>query len=126
MTPEGKVKEIIKKVLKQWGAAYHMPVQNGMGAPTLDFNGCHRGYYFTIEAKADGEPATPRQRITMRSLAHAHASVFLIDGAGCDDMLQLLAWLADPQPCVVGRKAAHEMSKTTEPKPTKSTWDSTP
>ncbi len=59
-TPEGKVKDKIKKMLKEHGAYFHMPVQNGMGAPTLDFVGCYCSHYFAIEAKAPGKNEFPQ------------------------------------------------------------------
>ena len=51
MTPEGRVKSRLKKAIKAAEADglcvyYHMPVQNGMGAPTLDFVGCVGGRYW--------------------------------------------------------------------------------
>ena len=78
MTPEGKVKEQVKKLLKQHGAYYHMPVQNGMGAPTLDFVCCIKGRFFAIETKAPGKKPTPRQELTMTQMADAGAAVFVV------------------------------------------------
>jgi hypothetical protein len=78
MTPEGKVKDLVKKLLKQHGAYYHMPVQNGMGAPTLDFVCCFKGRYIAIETKAPGKKPTPRQELTMTQMAEAGAAVFTV------------------------------------------------
>lgn len=78
MTPEGRVKEKIKRKLKAVGAYYHMPVQNGMGAPSLDFIGCHRGRYFGIEAKAPGKLPTERQKLTMLQIVDAGGAVFVV------------------------------------------------
>ena len=80
MTPEGKVKEQIKKLLKKYGVFYHMPVMNGMGKPTLDFICCHNSRFIAIEAKAPGQKATLRQELTMQEMRNAGAYVFLIDG----------------------------------------------
>ena len=79
-TPEGKVKDAIKKYLKSVGAYYHMPVQSGMGAPTLDFVGCYKGFFFAIEAKAPGKKPTARQKLTIKEMEAAGAGVFVIDG----------------------------------------------
>jgi hypothetical protein len=87
-TPEGKVKDKIKAVLKGYHAYYHMPVQNGMGSPTLDFTGCYYGHFFGIEAKAPGKVPTKRQELTIKSMTDAGAVVFVIDG----DMHMLDAW----------------------------------
>lgn len=77
-TPEGRVKAAIKVVLKRVGMYYHMPVQNGMGAPSLDFVGCLRGRFIAIEAKAPGEKPTKRQTQTRNEMAAAGAVVFLV------------------------------------------------
>lgn len=82
MTPEGRVKAAIKKII----AAYHphvyshWPVQNGMGAPTLDCIGCVGGRYFAIEAKKPGAKPTERQEQTISQMIAAGARVFVIDG----------------------------------------------
>ena len=70
-TPEGKAKARIKKLLNKYGAYSHMPVSNGMGAPTLDFITCHRGLYLGIEAKAPGKKASARQLKTMGQITKA-------------------------------------------------------
>ena len=74
-TPEKKVKDNVIKILKAHGAYYHMPVVNGMGTPTLDFVGCHKGSFFSIETKAPGKVPTPRQLLTMRQMELDRKSV---------------------------------------------------
>ena len=97
MTPEGKVKAQVKKVLSRHGAYYHCPVQNGMGAMTLDFVGCHCGKYFTVETKAPGKHPTPRQLMTMEQVDKAGGKCFVVSN---DVQLAVLDnWLDD---------AAHE------------------
>ena len=78
-TPESRVKEKVKKVLKAHGAYWHMPVQNGMGAPSLDFVGCHFGRYYAIETKAGNKQPTPRQKLTIESIQAAGGKVFVIN-----------------------------------------------
>ena len=94
MTPEGKVKERIKAALDEAKAYYHMAVLNGMGQPTLDFTGCHRGLYFAIEAKAPGGEPTARQKHTMRQMLKARAMVFVVSDE--ESLEQLRAWLRAP------------------------------
>lgn len=110
MTPEGKVKHRIRQLLADFRPYSHAPVQNGMGKPALDFNGCHKGFYFTIEAKAPGEKATKRQTQTMREVAAAGGCVFLIDDVGCDDWEALYDWLKDPKAEVIGPQAQAAMA----------------
>jgi hypothetical protein len=86
-TPEGKVKEKVKRAFKelkqQLGIEvyYHMPVQNGMGAPTLDFVGCIRGQFFGIEAKAPGKKPTERQLMTIADMEAAGGKIYVYDGS---------------------------------------------
>lgn len=92
MTPEGKVKVKVKALLKHYGAYWHCPVQNGMGAPSLDFIGCYYGRYFGIETKAGSKQPTPRQWATMEQICKAGGATFVVNE---DQGLHLLeAWLA--------------------------------
>lgn len=77
MTPEGRTKDAVKAVLKEHGAYYHMPVQNGMGQATLDFNGCMKGRHFSIETKYN-KKLTPRQELTKADIEKAGGKVFVI------------------------------------------------
>jgi len=91
-TPEGKVKDMIKKVLKANGAWYHMPVQNGMGKPTLDFTCCYRGLFFAIEAKAPGKLMTSRQIRTCLDIKGCGGTTFVVFDE--DSMGQVVTWMA--------------------------------
>ena len=67
-TPEGIVKDQVKKVLKEYGIWYYMPIQNGMGVVGIpDFICCYNGYFVAIETKAPGKiknvSANQQQRI---------------------------------------------------------------
>ncbi len=90
-TPEGKVKARVKKLLAAHGAYWHCPVQNGMGAPSLDFVGCYRGRYFAIEAKAGNKGMTPRQETTAEEIRAAKGLVFLVNDVEGLDILE--EWL---------------------------------
>ncbi len=92
MTPEGKVKAKIKRILNRADAYYFMPVQTGYGMPTLDFLCFHLGAGFAIEAKAPGKKPTKRQEAIIHEMEYAGAQVFVIDGAeGSYDWL--INWL---------------------------------
>lgn len=52
MTPEGLVKQEIRKGLTLIGAHYYAPVVMGYGKRTVDFPGvCYKGHFIAIEAK---------------------------------------------------------------------------
>ena len=93
MTPEGKVKEKVKKILKKYSVYQHWPVLNGMGAPTLDCVGCANGRFFAIETKAANKQPKPRQEITMRDMRAAGATVFLVNEV--EGMNELESWLQE-------------------------------
>ncbi len=64
-TPEGKVKDKIKKTIKALGFWYYMPSQNGMGVSGIpDLIVCAGGLFIGIETKAPGKLAnvTPNQQ----------------------------------------------------------------
>lgn len=90
-TPENKVKEKVKKVLKAHGAYWHMPVQNGMGAPSLDFVGCHFGRYYAIETKAENKQPTPRQKLTIAAIESAGGKTFVVNEVS--GLKELEEWL---------------------------------
>lgn len=90
-TPEGKVKSAVRELLKEHGAYWHCPVQNGMGKPSLDFVGCHRGRYFAVETKADGKKMTKRQELTAEEITAAEGVVFEV--VGVSGTAALLHWL---------------------------------
>jgi hypothetical protein len=89
-TPEGKVKDAIKKFLDQQGHCwYFMPVPSGRGRPALDFVGCYKGRAFMIEAKADGGKETARQLRCRLDAQRVGCVVFVIYG---NDINALHTW----------------------------------
>lgn len=96
MTPEGRVKERTKKLLKRYNVYYHMPVQQGFGKPSLDFICSHRGYFIAIETKAGNKQPTTRQEITMDEIRAAGGFVFLVNEvqglAELEAFLEVMSW----------------------------------
>ena len=91
-TPEGKVKEKIKRLLKHYGAWYYLPVSLDMGQHGIpDFVCCYNGQFFGIEAKAEGKKPTPLQVKQAETITKAGGKWFLVDG---DDSLMVVEkWL---------------------------------
>jgi hypothetical protein len=90
-TPEGKVKDKVRRVLKRYGDEIYAfwPVKTMYGSKTLDVLLCYRGRFFSIETKAPGEDLTPLQKATRRQIQASGAPVFKIDG----DTTELEQWL---------------------------------
>lgn len=81
MTPEGKVKLRVKKLVLTCKVPVYlfMPVQRGMGESALDFMGCINGLFFGIETKAKSGKMTARQKHTAEWMAAAGGRVFLLN-----------------------------------------------
>lgn len=95
MTPEGRVKQSVKEIIKSYKPHVyaHWPVMNGMGAPTLDCVGCANGEFFAVETKAEGKDLTPRQRVTREEMQKAGARVFVIVGVEDIELKAFDSWL---------------------------------
>lgn len=85
MTPEGKVKAAVKKILTEAGAWYCIPLGAGYGrAGVPDFIVCHRGKFVAIECKAGKGKTTALQDRELAAIAGAGGHTFVIreDGLG--------------------------------------------
>ena len=92
MTPEGKVKQKVSRLLKTVpGLWYTMPVPSGFGESTLDYLGCYLGRFFAVETKAPGKKPTSRQMSTIDAIERGGGKVFVVDG----DTTDLENWLKD-------------------------------
>lgn len=80
MTPEGRVKNMVKKALTKLGddCWRFMPVQSGYGSVALDFLIAYRGRFIAIETKAPGKTLTPLQESTKAAIEAAGGLVFVV------------------------------------------------
>lgn len=80
MTPEGRVKRMVSKALKNLGTDCwpFMPVQSGYGSPALDYINCIRGRFVAIETKAPGKKLTPLQEGTKAAIEAAGGIVLVV------------------------------------------------
>jgi hypothetical protein len=80
MTPEGKVKAAVNRVIDQYKSVYKfMPVPGGFGASSLDYLLCVGGKFVAIETKAPGKKPTDRQKLVIGQITRAGGVVFVID-----------------------------------------------
>ena len=78
LTPEGKVKEKVKAILKRRGVWYCMPRGQTYGrAGVPDFLCCYRGRFIAIETKAGRGKATPLQLRELKDI-FGHQGIALI------------------------------------------------
>lgn len=79
-TPEAKVKEKIKKILKEHGAWYAMPMGTGYGNSGVpDFLVCLNGEFLAIEAKAGKGIPTALQEKNMMDIRVAGGRTLIIN-----------------------------------------------
>lgn len=90
-TPEVKVKNKVKAVLKNLGAYYVMPVTSGYGrSGAPDFLVCHKGRFIGIECKAGNNKPTALQEKNLREIEDAGGSSLVIDEENVVDVLFLI------------------------------------
>lgn len=81
MTPEGRVKKMVKSALNTLGADCwrFMPVQSGFGSVALDFLICIKGRFVAIETKwPPGKGLTPLQEGTKAAIEAAGGIVLVV------------------------------------------------
>jgi hypothetical protein len=80
MTPEGKIKEQVKALLKKHKVFYFMPVSNGFGKHGIpDFICSHNGHFLGLETKAEGKKPTALQVKCMKEIEDAGGKCFVVD-----------------------------------------------
>ena len=89
MTPEGRVKNAVKKLLKKYPLVYQFwPVQSGYGAKTLDCLLCVNGYFVSVETKAPGKKPTELQWRTIVDIKLAGGIALVIDSVEAVTILE--------------------------------------
>jgi Holliday junction resolvase len=90
-TPEAKVKEKIKKILKEHGVWYAMPMGTGYGNSGVpDFLCCVKGRFVAIEAKAGKGIPTALQEKNLRDIKAAGGWTFVVNETNIEDLEQWL------------------------------------
>ena len=79
MTPEGAVKNALKKRLSELGAYSFWPVQTGFGTRTVDCLVCYKGRFAAIEVKAPGKKPNLRQQLIMSAVLLAGGQIYVVD-----------------------------------------------
>lgn len=90
-TPEGKVKDNIKKVLNAHGIWFFMPAANGFGKVGVpDFICCWGGNFLAIEAKAKGKKGdtTANQKARIAEInGHGGVAIVIDDATELEEFL---------------------------------------
>ena len=79
-TPEGKVKDRIKKLLKEYNVYYVMPVTGGFGnSGAPDFLLCMKGKFVGVECKAGKNRMTKLQELNHEHILDSGGLFFLVN-----------------------------------------------
>ena len=90
-TPEAKVKAKIKKILKDNGVYYAMPIGTGYGNSGVpDFLCCVNGHFLAIEAKAGKGTTTALQDKNIREIKEAGGTATVIAETQLEYLEQLI------------------------------------
>lgn len=90
-TPEVKVKNKVKSVLKNLGAYYVMPVTGGYGnSGAPDFLVCYKGRFIGIECKAGRNKPTALQEKNLREIEDAGGVGLVVNEENVVDVLLLI------------------------------------
>ena len=91
MTPEGKVKARVKKILEELGIWYFMPSANGYGRHGIpDFIGCFNGTFVAIETKAGKGHTTALQEREIKRILHAGGFALVVNEENVNELKRTL------------------------------------
>ena len=91
MTPEGKVKAKVKKILDTRGAYYFMPIGGPYAARGVpDIVGSYKGKFFAIECKAGKGKLSMLQERALRLINESGALAIMVNEDNLDDVVTLL------------------------------------
>jgi len=100
MTPEGKVKKVVRKYLDELDYCYYfMPATGGYGKSGVpDIVGCYNGTFFGIELKAGNNKPTPLQEKNLLQIKIAGGIALVVNEDNMHNIEKLLdvGWLTAP------------------------------
>ena len=90
-TPEGKVKDAVRKILKQHNIYYFMPATGGYGRSGVpDFVCCVNGRFLGIECKAGLNQPTELQKREMEAIRMSGGVAVVINEGSVRGLADLL------------------------------------
>ncbi len=97
MTPEGRVKKEVDKILKKYNVWYFKPVSRGMGSHGIaDYIGCINGKFIAVETKArDDQEPTALQKMQMERINNAGGVAFVATPGNLEKLEALVKEMTD-------------------------------
>lgn len=93
LTPEAKVKRVVKQALDDMGIYHFSPFQAGMGRAGIpDIIACFDGKFVAFECKAGTNKPTALQEREMHEIRKAKGLAFVINETNMHQIKELLQW----------------------------------
>ena len=90
MTPEGKVKEVVKKFLKEKGIYYIMPATGGYGSSGApDIVVCHKGKFYGLEIKSGANKPTALQMDNLDRIEKNGGYAFVVNESNVNQYMEV-------------------------------------
>jgi hypothetical protein len=90
MTPEGKVKDVVKKYLKEKGIYYIMPATGGYGSSGApDIVVCHKGKFYGLEIKSGANKPTALQMDNLDRIEKNGGYAFVINESNVNQYMEV-------------------------------------
>ena len=90
-TPEGEIKDQVRKVLDEMGAYYFFPAANGYGRTGIpDIIACVGGHFVGIECKAGSKQPTALQQRELDNIEKAGGTGLLVNADNIDNLKNIL------------------------------------
>jgi Holliday junction resolvase len=90
-TAEGKVKDVVTKILKERGAYYFFPVTGGFGRSGVpDIVACYKGWFIGIECKAGNNKITALQERELQKIDKAEGITKVVNENNAPRVVDIL------------------------------------
>ena len=90
-TPEGEIKDQVRKVLDEMGAYYFFPAANGYGRTAIpDMIVCYKGHFIGIECKADSKQPTALQQRELNNIEKAEGTGLAVNADNIGNLKNIL------------------------------------
>lgn len=94
MTPEGKVKAAVRKILVEEGVYYFMPAANGFGRAGIpDIICCVQGFFLAIELKAGKGKTTALQDREIAAINDQGGQAMVVNENNINEVKENIQWI---------------------------------
>jgi Holliday junction resolvase len=90
-TPEGEIKDQVRKILDEVGAYYFFPAANGYGRTGIpDVIACIGGHFVGIECKAESKQPTALQQRELDNIEKAEGTGLVVNADNIGNLKNIL------------------------------------